>query len=191
MFRMVDLTADDRALSEAAARILVAGFREHSPRAWPTLAAGLTEVKECLAADGGFVRVCLDEDGTALGWIGGQSQYDGRVWELHPLVVDPPQQGRGVGRALCQDFERQVAARGGTTILLGTDDETDRTSLGGVDVYPEVWRHIAALRNVNRHPFTFYQKMGYAVVGVIPDANGFGKPDILMAKRVGGGAPTA
>ena len=26
---------------------------------------------------------------------------------------------------------------------------------------------------------------GYALVGVIPDANGLGKPDIMMAKRVG------
>jgi len=27
--------------------------------------------------------------------------------------------------------------------------------------------------------------MGYAIVGVIPDANGPGKPDIIMAKRMG------
>jgi aminoglycoside 6'-N-acetyltransferase I len=28
------------------------------------------------------------------------------------------------------------------------------------------------------------QKLGFSVVGVVPDANGLGKPDILMAKRV-------
>jgi hypothetical protein len=27
--------------------------------------------------------------------------------------------------------------------------------------------------------------MGFVVVGVLPDANGPGKPDMLMAKRVG------
>jgi aminoglycoside 6'-N-acetyltransferase I len=53
-----------------------------------------------------------------------------------------------------------------------------------VDVYPDVWRYIAEIRNLNRHPFTFYQKLGYVVCGIVPDANGPGKPDILMAKRV-------
>jgi len=33
-------------------------------------------------------------------------------------------------------------------------------------------------------PFEFYQKCGFVIVGVVPDANGLGKPDILMAKRV-------
>jgi aminoglycoside 6'-N-acetyltransferase I len=31
----------------------------------------------------------------------------------------------------------------------------------------------------------FYRKLGFVIVGVVPDANGPGKPDILMAKRVG------
>ena len=29
-----------------------------------------------------------------------------------------------------------------------------------------------------------FQKMGYKIVGVFPDANGIGKPDIWMAKRI-------
>jgi len=34
------------------------------------------------------------------------------------------------------------------------------------------------------HAEAFYQKCGFVIVGVVPDANGLGKPDILMAKRV-------
>ena len=45
--------------------------------------------------------------------------------------------------------------------------------------------HLAQIRNLNNHPYEFYQKVGFTIVGVIPDANGFGKPDIMMAKRVG------
>jgi aminoglycoside 6'-N-acetyltransferase I len=189
---IIDLTIKDAVLCAAAAQVLLRGFREGSPEAWPTLEAALDEVRECILLPEGIVRAFVAENGQLLGWIGGRSEYDGHVWELHPLVVDPDFQGQGIGRALVLDFETQVAARGAMTIMLGTDDEVDRTSLGGVDVYPEIWRHIAAITNRKRHPFEFYQKLGFVIYGILPDANGFGKPDILMAKRVGsreGGAP--
>jgi aminoglycoside 6'-N-acetyltransferase I len=44
---------------------------------------------------------------------------------------------------------------------------------------------LQTIGNLRRHPYEFYQKLGYVIVGVIPDTNGFGKPDIFMAKRVG------
>jgi aminoglycoside 6'-N-acetyltransferase I len=56
--------------------------------------------------------------------------------------------------------------------------------VGGVDLYPGVLQHISQISNLRDHPFEFYQKLGFEVVGIIPDANGPGKPDILMAKRV-------
>jgi aminoglycoside 6'-N-acetyltransferase I len=56
--------------------------------------------------------------------------------------------------------------------------------LSGINLYPQVWDHLAHLRNLKRHPYEFYQKQGYMIVGVMPDANGLGKPDILMAKSV-------
>jgi hypothetical protein len=73
---------------------------------------------------------------------------------------------------------------GGLTVLLGSDDEDDMTTLSGVELYPDVWTHVANIRNLRGHPFEFYQKCGFVIVGVVPDANGLGKPDILMAKRV-------
>jgi len=44
--------------------------------------------------------------------------------------------------------------------------------------------HARRIRNLRRHPYGFYQKLGFALVGVLPDANGPGRPDIFMAKRV-------
>ncbi len=179
---IIDLRKENRNYMEAAAQVLLRGFKGFSP-AWPTIEAAREEVLAC-TTPGGIARAYLDEPGRLLGWIGGRSEYDGHVWELHPLVVDPDFQGQGIGSALVADFELQVAARQGITILLGTDDETNRTNLGGAEVYPEIWRAIAGLENRHHHPYEFYQKRGYVVAGIIPDANGYGKPDILMVKRV-------
>jgi aminoglycoside 6'-N-acetyltransferase I len=49
-----------------------------------------------------------------------------------------------------------------------------------------VLSHATNLRVID-HPVDFYLRMGFEVVGLIPDANGPGKLDILMAKQVGGG----
>lgn len=78
-----------------------------------------------------------------------------------------------------------MSERGAHTLYLGTDDEANLTSLGGVDLYPDVLSHVASIRNLGRHPYGFYLKQGFEIVGVMPDANGPGKPDIYMARRVG------
>ena len=67
---------------------------------------------------------------------------------------------------------------------LGTDDEDGQTSLSGVDIYDDLLGRLANIRNLRNHPFGFYQRLGYTITGVMPDANGFGKPDIYMAKRI-------
>ena len=149
-----------------------------------TIEAAVAEVRESFS-NKRISRVALDENGDAIGWIGGIEQYDGVVYELHPLAVKPSSQRRGIGTALVKDFEDQVRQRGALTITLGTDDDFGGTSLFGVDVYPNVLEHLASIQNRNHHPYEFYLKCGYALVGIVPDANGFGKPDILMAKRAG------
>lgn len=179
-----NLQADDQRSVEQAAAALVAGFREHWPEAWPDLASARAEVQAALEP-GKICCAAYNSDGALLGWIGGGLQY-AFVWELHPLVVLPAAQGHGIGRALVADFEERVREQGGLTLLLGSDDDDDMTSLSSVDLYPDVWAHITRIRNLRGHPYEFYQKCGFAIVGVVPDANGPGRPDILMAKRVGG-----
>jgi len=182
--KIIDLNFDDKDAVQQAAELLVEGFKEHWSHAWPDLEAALEEVEEARQPDN-INRIAVDDEGRVIGWIGGIHAYDGNAWELHPLVVHPGQQGKGIGRALVEDFEKQVAEQGGITIYLGTDDEDNMTSLANVGLYPNVMGHLSQIKNLRRHPFEFYQKMGYTVVGAIPDANGLGKPDILMAKRVG------
>ncbi|HET9588124.1 MAG TPA: GNAT family N-acetyltransferase [Anaerolineales bacterium] len=181
--RIVSLTRENEDLLRQAAQLLVDAFREHWPDSWSTLADGWEEVQEMLQGER-ICRAAVDEQGNLIGMIGGIPQYDGHVWELHPIAVQPDSQGRGVGRALIEDFEEQVRLKGGLTITLGTDDEDNMTSLSGVDLYDNLWERIQNIRNLKNHPFEFYQKMGYIITGVVPDANGPGKPDILMSKQV-------
>jgi aminoglycoside 6'-N-acetyltransferase I len=77
-----------------------------------------------------------------------------------------------------------VWQRGGLTLSLGTDDEAGMTTLAGKNLYPDVLGELARIRNLRGHPYEFYQKAGFVIVGVMPDANGPGKPDIYMAKQV-------
>jgi aminoglycoside 6'-N-acetyltransferase I len=86
-------------------------------------------------------------------------------------------------------LEAELRRRGVGAVWLGTDDDFGGTNLFGMDLYPEPGRHLSSLAATAReHPFTFYRRLGCAVVGVLPDANGPGRHDILMAKRLPGGA---
>ena len=180
---IISLLPNNDFLIQQAAQLLVEAFHEHWPDAWSTFEEGLKEVHEMLESER-ICRVAVDEKGDLLGIIGGIPGYDGLVWELHPLAVQPSMQGQRIGRALVQDLEEQVRLKGALTITLGSDDEDSMTSLSNVDLYKNLWEKIRDIRNLKKHPFEFYQKIGYVITGVVPDANGIGKPDILMAKRL-------
>jgi aminoglycoside 6'-N-acetyltransferase I len=174
------LRADETDAIDQAAALLVDAF----PHWLPTVEMARAEVAEALGID----RICLvaRAGNEILGWVGAIPGYS-HAWELHPLVVRADVRGLGVGRALVTALEERVRAAGALTLHLGTDDDrsTPGTSAGGVELFPDVLSHAASLRVID-HPAGFYQRMGFEVVGLIPDANGPGKPDILMAKRVGG-----
>lgn len=178
--QVVDLAEQPESILESAATFLVDEFDQ--PGGWKTLALARAEVEHVLRE--GFARAIL-QDEELLGWIGGLPEYEGRVWELHPMVVQRAWRRRGIGRKLVEAFEAEVRGRGAFTITLGTDDDAGMTSLANADLYADIPGHIAGLRDLGRnHPFLFYRKLGYVVTGVLPDANGPGKPDIYMSKRV-------
>jgi aminoglycoside 6'-N-acetyltransferase I len=181
--KIISLQPNNDDFIKQAAQLMVDAFREHWPDAWPTFEEGLNEVHEMLEPER-ICRIAVDDQDQLLGIVGGIPGYDGHVWELHPLAVQPTLQGRGIGQSLVEDFEDQVRSRGGLTVTLGSDDEDGMTSLANVDLYENLWEKIPDIRNLKHHPYEFYQKMGYIITGVVPDANGIGKPDILMAKKV-------
>lgn len=178
---IIDVTAENAGAIDQISKLLITGFPDSL--SWRTVEEAVTEVAGSVQP-GRISRMALDDEGTVLGWIAGIEGYGGNVWELHPLIVHQDCRLQGLGRRLVADFEVQVAMRGGHTVWLGTDDENCRTTLGGIDLYPDVLDKLKSLRNRDGHPFEFYLKLGFHIVGAIPDANGFGKPDILMAKRI-------
>jgi aminoglycoside 6'-N-acetyltransferase I len=176
------LRADDKDAIEQAAQLLVESF----PHWQSTLEMARDEVNQALGPD----RICLvaRSDNQILGWIGGIPEYS-HAWELHPLVVRADVRRIGLGASLVAELEERVRAAGALTLYLGTDDDgpTPGTSAGGVELFPDVLSHAANFKVID-HPAGFYLRQGFEFVGLIPDANGPGKPDILMAKRVGPGS---
>ncbi len=176
--RIVDLASAGEAAAQQAAAII----HDTMPEGWPTLDEAVAEVRESLTTER-VSRVAVDDSGV-VGWVGAQEHYANHVWELHPLAVRRDVQRRGIGGALVLDLEDRIRERGIHTVFLGSDELRGETSLAGVDLYPDPLAKLQAIRNPGGHPYEFYQKLGYVIVGVVPDANGFGKPDIYMTKRI-------
>jgi len=183
-FPIIDLTADAKDLIDQTAQLLLDAFRNRTED-WQDVESARQEVLASLAPDR-ISRVFLGGSGQVLGWIGGAPMYGGRVWEIHPLVVAESHRRQGIGRALVRDIEGLVEAKGALTLWLASDDENGETSLSGMDLYSDVAGAIRDLRKLSgQHPYEFYLRLGFRVTGVMPDANGRGKPDIFFAKRVG------
>jgi aminoglycoside 6'-N-acetyltransferase I len=180
-FTIEDLERSDVPRIEATARLLHAVF---SPQgAWTTIVEARQEVIDSLGPDR-ISRVAVDSDGSVVGWIGAVRQYNGLVWELHPIVVSDSQRRHGIGRALVLDLEKILAARGALTLWAGADDLSGETSLGEIDLYAELPSALNRVKSWGNHPLPFYRSLGFHVIGVMPDANGAGRPDIFLGKRL-------
>ena len=168
---------------DAIANLLL-DFSRAQHVAWASEAEALAEVEESLRNDKKRISIVGLVEGTVVGWVAGFQTYS-HAFEVHPIVVKPDCQRKGIGRALLTEFERNAASMGALTVYLGTDDHVCATSIGGQDLFPGVLNKAAAIRNRSGHPFEFYLHCGYEIVGILPDVNGKGQPDIWMAKPVG------
>jgi aminoglycoside 6'-N-acetyltransferase I len=180
--RLVTLDALDAAAQEQLARITLPSAAEHAPAWLPDLDAAREQVRGALAP-GKIARVLIDAAGAPLGWIAADHDWDS-VWELHPLIIAIDHQRRGHGRRLVREIERLAAARGARTMMLGTSDTTGATSVSGVDLYDDTFGRLANLVAHRPHPVEFWRRVGYQVVGIIPDAEGIGAPSITLARRL-------
>ncbi len=179
--RFEDFAALTAAQRAEAARILRDAFA-HAPDVWAQPDEAEAEV-QTFFDDPDRSAIAAMEGDAVVGWIGVIETYS-HGWELHPLCVDPAHQRRGLGAALVAALEAKVKADGCLVLYLGTDDQFGGTNLYGADLFPNVAAKIATLAETAGHPLAFYRKLGYEVVGLLPDVNGLGRPDIWMAKRL-------
>jgi aminoglycoside 6'-N-acetyltransferase I len=179
--RLLDMRSASRAQTQAAAQLLIDALA-HAPSAWKDERSAAAEVVSFLHDDERHAIIALIDD-DVVGWIGAirQSEY---AWEMHPLVVAPQHQRRGIGRQLVAALEAKARQEDVVTIWLGTDDDFGGTNLFGRNLYPNVLGALQQLRSTAGHPFAFYEKLGYTVTGVFPDVDGPGRHDILMARRI-------
>jgi aminoglycoside 6'-N-acetyltransferase I len=101
------------------------------------------------------------------------------------LLIDPDHQKRGYGRLLAKDIEQFAIADGALTMELSTSDTTDATNLSGIDLYGDPLGALSRIDVVDRnvgHSYQFWLKVGYTIVGVLPDAEGLGMPSITLSK---------
>jgi aminoglycoside 6'-N-acetyltransferase I len=181
--RIVELSGVGKRNLERAAKLLVEEFKVIAPNAWPEREVAREEVEEALRPDR-LALAALDPAGRLEGWIGSIPSHGGGAWEIHPLVVSSKAQGGGVGTMLMREIEFRAAQAGVRTLWVGADDEGGLTTLSGVDLYHNLIDHLERMEKQRPHPAGFYMELGFKVVGVLPDANGPGRPDIFLAKRV-------
>jgi len=193
--KTVNMLTLDETQQKQAAQMLT----DEIPIGWPTFDDAMQEINdwltpagECSATDckwSGdretyFIAV-LDENDEVIGWCGILPSYGGKVYELHPLVVRRDWQRKGIGKHIINTLSDEAKKRGGLTLWLGCDDEKPdgETSLANADLYDDL---PGKLRDFipGTHQAAFYLKAGFKIIGVMPDANGIGKPDIFMAKKL-------
>ncbi len=164
-----------------AARILATAYGDGASP-WPNVRSAMGEVEACVDLPNVCVGLCEGE--RLLGWVGLRPMYE-KTWELHPLAVALEEQRKGFGTLLVREIEREAAARNLAGIALGADDDRFRTSLSRTDIdESNIFDELKNIRNLEGHPYEFYRKCGYMIVGMIPNANGKRKPDIWLWKAL-------
>ena len=177
---IVDIETLSKSQLTQAAQMLT----DEIPLGWKTFDEAMRELNDLLSDEEASLIAALD-DGKVIGWCGIFPHYGGNVFELHPLVVRHDWQRKGVGTALMDAVTNIAREKGGLTMWIGADDEKPggETSFANADLYDDLPKQMREYEP-GTHQTAFYLKLGFKIVGVMPDANGIGKPDIYLAKRL-------
>ena len=167
---------------EQAVKILIETF----PLAgmWPDIdeEQAIEEVNDCVSDEN--ICIGIKANNKLIGWVGLRPMYK-TTWELHPMAVSPEYQGKGYGKILLSELEKIAREKGIIGIYAGSDDETGKTSLSEIEINRDnILEAIMNIKNYKNHPYEFYVKCGYNIIGIIPNANGPQKPDILLWKDI-------
>ena len=175
--------SDSEETIKQAAEILYVTFTGADRNRWlKNQKEAFDEVKECIEKPN--ICIGIKTGNELVGWAGIRPMYE-KTWELHPMAIKGEYQGKSYGRMLLKEIEERAYLNGIIGLVVGSDDETNSTSVSEKEINGEnIFEAIKNIKNHKCHPFEFYQKCGYSIVGLIPNANGQNKPDIWLWKDI-------
>ena len=151
---------------------------------WPDLdeKAAAEELNECIKDQN--ICIGIKTENKLIGWVCLRPMYK-KTWELHPMLIKTEFQGKGYGKILIKELEKLAQEKGIIGMMVGSDDETNKTSLSEKEITEEnILDEIRNIKNYKNHPYEFYKKCGFIIAGIFPNANGPGKPDIWLWKDI-------
>ena len=169
-------------IKKQAAQILLETFSEDNM--WPDLneKTAFETVNECIAGEN--IAIGIKNKDQLIGWVGLRPMYK-KTWELHPMAIKHEFKRKGYGKILINELEIIAQENEIIGIVAGSDDEMNKTSLSEKEITREnIFEEIKNIKNYKNHPYEFYIKCGFSIIGIIPNANGPNKPDIWLWKDI-------
>ena len=148
--------------------------------AWETVEFSISNENICIG---------LKVGNELVGWVCLRPEYEKikneETWELHPFAISPKFKRKGYGKILMEEVEKIAQEKNIIGIILSSGDEANKTSLSDEEITGEnIIEKIQNIKNYKNHPYEFYQKCGYSIIGIIPNAYGLKKSDIWLWKDI-------
>ena len=153
-----------------AAKILLESMQD--AEMWPDLDkdGAMETVNESINDENICIGIKANDE--LIGWVTLTPMYE-KTWELHPLAISPKYKNKGYGKILMEELEKLAREKGIIGIWLSSGDETNKTSLSEVEITEKnIFEEIKNIKNLKKHPYEFYIKCGYIIIGIVPNAYG-------------------